>query len=198
MQLTISQSLTQKITISLSQYLAETRAELAQTLRGERFEPNAKCPKCRRKLTTIEILKGFNNDPFDFTTECPKCSHRFPASLVSFGKISRTELQFYCARQILEKIRSLDHLSPEEISRLDQSAFQSAVYHFGSLRQAFERINRPYGFDEVGAWREKIQPFLGRLTDTIIAECVDVPVSAIRYMRRKLGISCFRFSEIEA
>jgi hypothetical protein len=198
MRLVLTQSISQKLEIGLRQYLTETRAELAQTLRGEKFEPSARCPKCSRKLTAVEILKGFNDNPTDFTTACPKCGERFPASLINYGRVFRTELQFYCARQVVEQLRGFDHFTPEEISRANQSVFQSAIYHFGSLRQAFEKIDRTYSFDEVGAWREKIQPFLGRLPDTIIAECVDVPVSAIRYMRRKLEIPCFRFSDIES
>jgi len=194
----ISQNITQELSLNLRQHIFDTRAELAQTLRGEKFKPSAVCSQCHHKLTAAETLKGFNDNPHDFTTECPKCDHRFPASLISYDQLSHVELQFYCALQVLEQLRGFDHFTPEEISRANQSVFQSAIIHFGGLRQAFEKIDRSYGFDEIGAWREKVQPFLGRLPDTVIAECVDVPVSAIRYMRRKLRISCFRFSEIEA
>jgi hypothetical protein len=67
--------------------------------------------------------------------------------------------------------------------------YRSAIMHHGGIRQAFEKVGIQYTFEEISDWKNKICPFLGRLTDTIIAECVDVPVSTIRAIRRKLGVS---------
>ena len=208
--LTLSQNIVQTLQLRLSLeqklklrlHLFTLRFELAQELRGEKFEARAQCPSCSRQLSLAEILQGFNDNPNDYTTGCPKCSRRFMASLVSFGKISKTHLQFYCAIQTLELLKGREKDSPESISRENASAFQSAVIHFGSLKKAFEQIGAGYCFDEIGSWKDKVQPFLGRLPDTIVAECIDVPVSAVRYLRRKLVISPFKSSkaleEIEA
>lgn len=199
LSLNINQSLQTRLSldqrIGLRLYLFQVRSELVQELRGERYNPKAECPDCFHKLSLAEILQGFNDNPQDYTTGCPQCGQRFVASLVSFGQASSIHLNFYCPCQTLDLLRGKEQESPEGISRWNASVFQSAVIHYGSLRKAFEQIDADYSFDEIGPWKDKVQPFLGRLPDTTIAECIDVPVSAVRYLRRKLGIDRFSVSK---
>lgn len=164
------------------------RMELIQQLRDEQYTPAGVCPSCRRELTPVEIIRGFNQDPNDFTTRCSGCGTRFEPVLVCFGNGVRVELPFYCGSQTLAQMRGLETLRPEEFAREYPAIYRSAIVHHGGVRRAFEKLGIRYAFEEISDWKNKIQPFLGRLPDTVIAKCVDVSAGAIGTMRRKLGI----------
>jgi len=186
----LSQSLrlSQEQRIKMKQFAFSFRLRLLQALRDEKYEPEGTCPNCLRKMTPVEIIEGFNRDVNDFTTCCSGCGYRFEPKLICFGEASRIEIPFFCGVQALEKLRGNENLSPEELARKLPGVYRSAIIHYGSIRRAFEKLGVQYLFEEISDWKIKIQPFLGRLRDTIIAECVDVSVSAIRTMRRKQGI----------
>lgn len=190
-----TQRLTQSLRISqahrlhLQEHIFTLRLALVQELRGERYEPSATCPKCSRKLTPMEIIRGFNQDPNDFTTCCSACGYRFEPGLVCFGNGTQIELPFYCDCQTLAQLHGKETLQPDQFAREHPAIYRSAIVHHGGIRRAFEKIGIQYAFEEISDWKNKILPYLGRLSDTIIAECVDVSASTIGAIRRKLGIS---------
>jgi hypothetical protein len=187
----LSQSLllTQEQRLKVSQLSFSLRLQLIQELRNERYEPQASCPKCLRDLTPVEIIKGFNQDPNDFTTCCTKCGHRFAPKLICFGNGTKIEIPFYCDVQTLSQLKGKENLQPEHLQREYSGLYRSAIIHYGCIRRAFEKIGVEYDFEEISDWKSKVTPFLGRMPDTIIADCVDASVTKIRAMRRKLGIS---------
>ena len=197
MTLSLGQSLrqTQRIRLSQVQRIAlqelgfSLRLQLVEALHGERYEPRAECPSCGRKMTPGEIIRGFNVDPRDFTTQCPECRHRFAPSLICFGNGSEIVLPFFCASQTLAQLPGKEMLTPEQFARAHPAIYRSAIVHHGGLRRAFAKIGVVYGGEEISDWRAKVAPFLGRMPDTIIAECADVGVRAIRKFRRELGIA---------
>jgi len=174
-----------------AEYVLSARLALVQALRGEKYEPKAKCPECGRDLTAVEIIRGFNQNPNDFTTRCTRCGFRFEPKLICFGKGSKMELPFYCDSQALNQLRGLQNLTAEELATKHPAIYRSSIVHNGGIRQAFAKIGIDYQHEEIHDWKNKIKPFLGKLPDTIVAECVDVPVSAIRRIRKKLGIERF-------
>ncbi len=174
----------------------EMRMHLAQILRGEQINPEAICPQCNHRLTPEEILAGFTRDPNDFTTQCPQtdCKRRFEAQLVwARGAGTRAEVTFLCPSQALEQLKGRDQLSPETIMQNHGQVYRSALVHFGSLKAAFKENGVDYLFDEIDGWKSKIEPFLGSMPDTIIAECCGVSVDRIRRLRTKLCIRPFNF-----
>ncbi len=175
--------------VQVEEYSLALRVELIQKLRDERYEPKGVCPKCSRKLSPIEIIRGFNQDPNDFTTCCSACHYRFEPTLVCFGKAVNMELPFYCDCQTLEKLRGKEILETEQLAREHPVIYRSAIMHHGSIRGAFRKIGIHYDFEKISDWKNKILPFLGRLPDTIIAECVGISVNVIRNTRRKIGVS---------
>lgn len=157
----------------------------------EPYRPEGDCPNCGRKMTLAEIIRGFNQDPRDFTTCCTKCGCRFPPLLVLADEngIGRGEMAFYCAIQTLDQLRGKEYLPPKAVAKKHPAVYRSAIIHFGSLKSAFKKSGVDYPYEEeVNDWGNKIQPFLGRLPDTVIADCVDKPVAIIRKMRREMGI----------
>jgi hypothetical protein len=164
------------------------RLGLITALRGERYEPRGECPKCGRKLTAVEIISGFNDDPNDFTTCCSACHCRFQPTLISFGQGSQIELPFFCDAQTLKQLRGKEELTPELFARREPAIFRACIMHHGSLRNAFQKIGIVYPHEEIPDWKKKVISFLGRMPDVMIAECVDVKVAVIQKMRAKLRI----------
>lgn len=171
------------------------RLALVAELRGERYEPKGKCPACGRDMTPVEIIRGFNQDPNDYTTACTACGYRFAPTLICFGdNNSPIEIPFYCDIQTLEQLRGRDNLSPEQLARICPGVYRSAIVHHGGIRSAFKKIGIDYPFEEISAWQNKVAPFLGRLPDTVIADSAGVKVSAIRALRKKLGVERYTLS----
>lgn len=186
------QELTQRQSLELrqSQRLA-LRLDLLGAINEGNFKPQGDCPKCHRKLTHLEILNGFNQDPNDFTTRCSGCGHRFEPRLIWSTGTSRTELPYFCGSQTLAQMRELASLPPQEVRREHPTIYYSARCHFGTLKNAFQRIGVEYSFDDVDeSWQRKVTPFLGKLADTVIAGCVGVPVGKVRALRREKKIVC--------
>lgn len=189
----VEQKLEQRIEkrLRLRQRAFALRMELVQALRGERYVPKGDCPRCNKKMTPVEIIQGFNRDPNDFTTRCSnrRCRHRFAPILVWHANAVRAEAPFYCAAQTLAQLPRKETLSPERFAREQQAVYRSAIVHYGGIGQAFRKIGIAYAFKEVADPKRKIKPFLGKLPDTVIAECADVSVYAIRKMRKQLRIA---------
>ena len=173
---------------ALIAHVLSLRIKLVQALSGEKFRPRGICPKCFKKLTTIEILKGFSDNPSDFTTRCPRCGKRFESILIQFSKVGQAEIPFYCSVQSLDQLRGKENLSPEKIAVRFAGLYRSIAFHHGTLHKAFEKIGISYPFSEIPKWEKKVLRFLGRMPDTVIAECAGVSVNKIRYLHAKHDI----------
>ena len=188
-QLTILQRQTMVMTLAMS-----LRLELIGILHGGadggNYTPMGECPNpsCRRSLTALEIIRGFNNDPNDFSTQCTGCNRRFDPKLVWKTGSARIEVPFFCDTQTLTRLSGLESMSPQEFERAEPTLFHSARIHNGSIKTAFARLGITYNFDEMTNPTEKIKPFLGRLFDTTIAEISGLSVETIRRLRKKDGI----------
>jgi len=189
------QELTQRLVIG---QLFTLRLALIQELRSEQYRPRAECPECGRKLTPGEIIQGFNDDPRDFTTCCTGCGRRFEPKLICFADGARVELPFFCNSQMLEQLRGKELLSPKQLARRHPAIYRSAIVHHGGISQAFKEIGINYQFEEIPNWQAKVEPFLGRLPDGMIARCVDVSPSVIRRMRQKQGIGPYTRRKLSA
>lgn len=184
--------LTHELRQECQAHVITLRMNLVGILRDEHYVPKAKCPQCNKDMTPAEIIAGFNNNPNDFTTKCPRCQSRFEARIVCFGNGTKLELPFYCEIQTLEQLRGRESLSPQEIAHQYAGVYRSAIVHRGGLAQAFAAIGVDYPFkEELSGWKNKVRPFLGRMTDKMIAEVVSVSPATIRKMRKELGIPRF-------
>lgn len=192
MSMSMGQHMEQRMSVAqrMEERLA-LRLELLEALHGVRYQPEGDCPRCHRKLTKVEILRGFNNDPNDFTTRCTGCGCRFQPKLVHSTPISRAQVPFFCPSQTLHQLRGKEVLSAEELQRQYPAIFQSARVHFGSLAAAFARNSVSYALEMIEHWKGKVRGFLGKLTDKLIAECVGAPVKDVRAYRRELKIPCY-------
>ena len=185
----------QEMTLEQRQLIVQSqiislRFELIGLIHGEeRYHPEAKCPKCLRELTPLEILKGFSSDPNDFNTTCTSCQHRFQPLLVWSNQSTRISMSFYCDIQTQEQLRGLENLSPDQLKKEHGEVYHSAIAHHGMIRNAFAAMGVTYPFDEVADIKQKVEPFLGRLPDTVIAELSGVKVNVVRRMRKSAHIS---------
>ena len=167
--------------------ILSTRLSLILALRGVNYRPKGKCTGCGKMLTHEEILKGFRSDPLDYKTECPRCETRFVSQLSHRSETGASEalLTFYCADQVLHEMKGLHNLEPKEIEKRNPSVFHSAIAHFGNLKNIFKELDVEYAKELQGDWKTKVEPFLGKLPDTIIARCIGVAPSTIGRWRRK-------------
>ncbi len=174
--------------VEIASILCLRHLELVQTLRGQSYEPGGECPRCGTRPTAGEIILGFSRDPKDFTTKCPRCRTRFEARLICSGNGSKIQVTFYCPSQVLDQLRGLERITPEQISHDHPGVYQSALAHHGSLTAAFGLVGLDYALEKPVSWKEKVAPFLGLLPDSAIARAANAPVSAVRAIRRAQGI----------
>lgn len=193
--LSLGQQLRQRLSTSqrfaIANHLSSLRLELISELAGAKYDPKMFCPACKHELTHQEILHGYNTDPMDLHTCCPKCKHSFIAKLVSGG----LEILWYCPDQTLYALRDCFYLTPKQILGFNSSVYHSCMTHFGSLSNAFKKMGMKYTKEEKTLWHAKVQPFLGKMTDRMIAEVVGVTPALISALRRSYGIP--RFSKME-
>lgn len=185
------QSLTMEQRQKLSVHQTMMQIGLVAALRDERYQPVGDCPSCGRKLQPNEILAGFTADVNDFTTLCTGCNRRFEPKLICFGEASRIEIPFYCNVQARNQLKEAAHLSPAEIARQHPGPYRSAIVHYGTLAAMFQTIGVTYDQQELEGWQAKVQPFLGRLPDTVIAKCLNVKVEVVRKMRKDQRIGSY-------
>ena len=157
-KLELSQRLTLTQRILVQDHVLSLRLELIGSIREELYEPKGECPKCYKKLTPLEIIKGFNRNPTDFTTECPSCGYRFNPQMVCTSRGGTINLPFYCADQTLHHLKGYGNLPLDQLSRDHPGVFRSAIIHFGSLKRAFKEIGINYQFEEIDSSAEKIIP----------------------------------------
>lgn len=195
LNLRLAPRLTLEQRVLVLQHTLSLRLELVAAIRAEQWKSNARCPQCNRRLTLLEILKGFNQDPGDVTTGCPKCNRRFRPFLICQGDGWAAEIPFYCPSQVLEMLKGEEGLSPAQLSKKYSAIYRSTLIHFGTLGNAFAKIGITYIFKEVDAWKQKARPFLGRLPDGVIAECVGRSARTIGTERRRLRIPRYSKSQ---
>jgi len=156
------------------------------------YRPEAICPNptCRHRLTTVEMLRGFRPDPTDPTTGCPKCQTRFRAKFIAARTAGRVEVVFLCPCQTLSQLRFFETQGQDwaSLAKKESGVFRSALFHFGSLKAALQKIGVEYDEPEPPDWQEKIKPFLGILPDALIGRIVKKPTHQIRRFRKKLGL----------
>lgn len=177
----------------IKQEMLMNRLGLIGEVHGGNYRPSARCPGCYRDLIPLEIIQGFSTDPMDYTTRCTKCNKRFEPKLVWYSSDAvKLELSFYCDVQVLAQLRGLEQMTPDQIRQQSPAIYHSVRVHHGNFRRAFAKIEIQYAYEDVPGWQEKIQSYLGKLPDTVIAEVVDVSVRKIRQLRVAAGISMFR------
>lgn len=175
MSMTCSQETRQEMSLSQRQEARQTqdirqtqalslRLDLLRSVRGDHYMPRAECPRCEHRLKDLEIIKGFRTDPTDTTTKCPSCDNRFQPYLVCHPVTGmRIEVAFYCPNQALAQLKGFEGMSPEEIEKSNTAAYRSALFHFGSLVNAFHRTGIKYTLEPVvPEWQRKVA-FLGTL-----------------------------------
>lgn len=184
----------QKQELAISQALFDERLALVEALTDEVYAPRGECPGCGRRLTTAEIAAGFSDSPTDIRTTCPGCRRRFVAQLVhSFrNAMSSIEVSFYCPSQVLDALRNNGVMEPAMLLKENASLHRSAIVHYGTLRNAYERAGMgKYPYIERPKWRTVAEPFLGQISDSEIAGCCGVSRTTIRAWRTSLGIEPF-------
>lgn len=188
MSMDLGMSITNRLELRQSM---EAKMELLQTgllsLRKEfDYIPKGKCPKCGKKLSAQEIVDGFSLDVTDFRTRCPKCGTRFLCTLQNGYDV---EVRFKCPDQTLFELKEYADQTPVWIMLGVPDLYRSAYYHFGSLKNAFEKLEVKYEFEnEDDIWISRIKDYLGLFSDVKIAEAVKQPVSKIRKLRKSLRI----------
>lgn len=190
----LQQRISQRLSVSQRQALNTVqlalRRGLVDALNGEHYEPRAVCTKCGHALTDLEIMKGFNDDPNDYTTGCPLCSTRFQPRMVHRAIGGTIERAFYCPMQTLDRLTGLENTPLAELmSGENASVYYSAVAHFGGIKQAFRKLGLEYAYASDLEWKKIVEPFLGKMADSVIAELVGSTSSAVGRLRQRKGIA---------
>lgn len=183
----------QRIALDMAQL--QRRRDLVEAVHGETFRPKAACPACHHSLTDYEIMKGFKDDPRDYTTECPKCRRRFAPRLFHSIPGGSVEVAFCCPQQTLALLPDLATVPLDDFRTKHADIYNSAIVHFGGLKQAFGKIGLVYRHEAELDWRRRVDSFLGKLPDTVIAGLVGASRASVRRLRVERGIAAYRRRE---
>ncbi len=160
------------------------------TVWGHTIQPSARCPKCNKGLMVAEIVIGFKTDVNDFTTACPQCKHRFePTNLVS--QRTGEEYRFWCNPQTRERLPGLEGLEVDDFRKQHPHIYFSAIFHFGSLFNAFRHVHIEYRREKFD-WTTKARFCLGQVSDKDISAIFGVSVAKVSTMRKSLKIERYR------
>ena len=196
LRLNLDQRLMLEQKLKIQNRILSLRLQLIGKIHGETYKPHAICPKCFRRLTLLEIIKGFKRDVNDYTTKCPRCGDRFEPKLSCKGKAYSITLPFLCPMQTLDQMKGKEKKSPTEIRESYPTIYSCANVHFGGLAQAFKEIRINYRFQEpVIKWEKKVKHFLGLLPDSVIARLVHLKYAEVRKLRLHMGIPRYRASD---
>lgn len=159
LELRLKQEPTLQQKLRLEAKILNLRLQLIGKVHDEEYQPHATCPQCDKKLTPLQIIKGFKRDENDYTTKCPRCRHRFEPKIICTRATGATTLQFFCSSQTLGQLHGKEKLSPAEIQKDFPALYQSALAHFGGLTQAFQKNGVNYGFPEptIPQWEKKVK-----------------------------------------
>jgi hypothetical protein len=141
------------------------------SMHSTQIRPMAKCPKCDYDLRLAEIVLGFKTDVDDLT---------------STGR----EVPFFCPSQVLERMAGLERLEVREIRVKHPDIYSTAVFHFGSLYNAFGQKGITYRREKLD-WSARAKSILGEFPDWDIARVFGVPVKEVKKKREELSISHF-------
>jgi hypothetical protein len=159
------------------------------SMHSTQIRPMAKCPKCDYDLRLAEIVLGFKTDVDDLTTQCPRCKIRFLATNLVNTSTGR-EVPFFCPSQVLERMAGLERLEVREIRVKHPDIYSTAVFHFGSLYNAFGQKGITYRREKLD-WSARAKSILGEFPDWDIARVFGVPVKEVKKKREELSISHF-------
>ncbi|MCR4312254.1 MAG: hypothetical protein NUV56_03140 [Candidatus Uhrbacteria bacterium] len=187
----LAQRLTNTQRLALATSELQLRRDLVEAIHGEQYTPRATCPKCEHALTDLEIMRGFNDNPRDYTTGCPKCQHRFLARLYRSTNGIKVEMAYFCPMQTLDQMGDLVNVPLDTFRTTHAAVYNSAVVHFGGIRQAFTKLGVTYIHQVDPNWKEQVGPFLGKMADTVIAELVGVTTYAVRKLRKEMYIDVY-------
>ncbi len=168
--------------------------ELVEAITGKKFTISCVCRNttCAHSYTEWEIVNWFDVD--GFTVECPKCGwHSEPRLTVDFGdggNRKRIECQLYGPGLVLERLPVVLKSPPWDFAEYS-AICNSAVVHFGGLKQACAQLGIERSFGPGPDWRDRIDPFLGRLPDTVMARLLDTSPRFMRRWRRNQRIAPF-------
>lgn len=189
----LEQKLTLEQKLKVDAKILGLRLRLIGKMHGETYKPHATCSKCFKKLTPLQIIKGFKRDENDYTTRCPKCRNRFEPAITCTNAVRSTTLQFFCQSQTLGQLHGKEKISPADMQKNHPAIYQGALAHFGGLAQAFQKIGISYRFkDPVVKWEKKVKQFFGLLPDAVIARLVRVKYREVRKLRLRLNIQRYR------
>jgi hypothetical protein len=154
-----------------------------------KIRPMATCPKCEHQLCVAEIVLGFTTDVTDLTTGCPRCKARFQATNL-LDKSTGKEVAFFCPDQVLDQLSGKERMEAQEIRAKHPDIYGTAIFHFGSLLNAFARKGIEYR-RETFDWKAKSREILGKVPDRDISKIFGVSLREVQSRRDELDIARF-------
>lgn len=160
------------------------RKEILFLLRGIRYSVFAKCEHCGKKISEENILAQFPKDKYILFLNCASCNRRMIPK-IKFNGSSCWLLTPYVTLNGL-KNEKLETLNPDDIATHYERTYHSAVFHFGSLRNAFLLVGKKYTFVEIPDWQEKIHNLVGKFSISFIANTVGVSEKKVQRFIKSL------------
>jgi hypothetical protein len=138
-----------------------------------------------------EIVAGFKLAADDITTTCPRCSCHMKATFLVDHKAG-VEHFFMGLNQTLARLPGKETMDVDDIRKGFPDVFFSALFHWGSLLNAFTRKHKDYRREKVD-FEAKAEFCLGQMPDHDVSAIFGLKEAEVTAMRRKRHIKFWPF-----
>lgn len=155
--------------------MIEVRKRILYYVRGEEYSISAKCPECGHSFDEVNILDQFlkQRGEFNLHLRCPHCG----CGIIR-PKIKINNREVYFLSPLATSMSLLDEdlcLHPSEIRKSKPVVYYSAIFNFGSLKNAFLQIRkRKYKYVEVRDWNKRVKLIPKTIPDRVISQVLGV------------------------
>lgn len=162
----------------------EARKQILFFVRGENYLVQAKCSDCGYSFSEFEILKQFKirSSEFSISMHCSKCAC---VTIKPSLKVNNIEVNFLSPIVTSVSLTSeMLTFSPEQIRKEYPSIYYSAIFNFGSLKNAFFQVKkRKYRQIEIRDWKARMKDIPIQCTNRMISNVLGIPIAKINEIR---------------
>ena len=158
------------------------RKEILFLLRGIRDGICAQCKRCGYSFPETNIVMEFSKLKKEniLFIRCNKCGYGSVDPKITSNDIPICTFRSQFLTLSMLKYEDIESLDPERIKSDYESVYHSAIFYYGSLKNAFSFVSKNYKYEEIPDWKVKIRPLVGQFSVSLISKMSGVSEKKIQ------------------